>query len=156
MSKFKLKMSPHTVGQKPTDENFLDFGVYRTKESIVNTLCSRLWGEFIGFSSDRHYSNVISFSVDGERVVRVYSLEKHRRKMKEITPRVLTKDEKRKFNTTDRSARMTREAVVSRTYWTAVYYDIPERVLKFFNIRVEQGNRTFTIKKPVRIHHAIF
>ena len=150
MSKFKLSIPVKWMGSTPRPESVGFYMYYRTKEAIVTALRGpgrSSWSEgkyFSGIYLDSR--NRLEGTSEGP-IVRMYSLEKHRRKMKVVPPRPLTKSEKQRFYTKDKDARITREPIIPHTYWTAVYYDIPESMLKFFGIRVVQGNRTFTVEK---------
>lgn len=63
------------------------------------------------------------------KTIRVYSLEKRRKRVKRIMDN----------NKTIRSE------VISPDCWIGHYYDIPHAIIKALNLRVEQGSRTFKI-----------
>ena len=62
--------------------------------------------------------------------VRVYSLEKRRKKVKRIASRDGVYTE-----------------VLSRSHWVGIYYDIPASLLEAAGLKVVQGHRTFEIQK---------
>ena len=63
------------------------------------------------------------------KTVRVYSLEKRRKRVKRIMDNNKT----------------LRSEIISPDHWIGHYYDIPHSVIKALNLRVEQGARTFKI-----------
>ena len=145
-----FKMNARKMGKAPSlVPTPVDFGVYRTREQLINALIPRHC--ISSHASSAHYSNVVLLpSKDGD-LIRVYSLQKFRRKMKAIMPRPLTKDEKRKYceynRQNKRLEQMYREPVIAYTHWVATYYDIPVAILKHFKIKVVQGKNTFTIEQ---------
>ena len=68
------------------------------------------------------------------KTVRVYSLEKRRKRVKRIMDNNKT----------------LRSEIISPDHWIGHYYDIPHSVIKALNLRVEQGARTFKIIPPGR------
>lgn len=70
-----------------------------------------------------------TFAESADRTVRVYSIEKRRKKVK----RVLDNNNN------------VRSEVISRGCWVGYFYDIPFSIIKTLNLRVTQGTRTFTI-----------
>lgn len=73
---------------------------------------------------------LIPYPGDRKDHVRVYSLEKRRKRVE----RTVTK-----------GGRMTN--VISRAHWVGIYYDIPASLLEAAGLQVVQGNRTFEIAK---------
>lgn len=72
--------------------------------------------------------------LSGDRsTVRVFSLEKRRKKVENVTSKFLVK------------RGITRQ-VITPNHWVATYYDIPVAVLKVANLNVVQGDRTWYLR----------
>ena len=70
-----------------------------------------------------------TFDESAYRTVRVYSIEKRRKKVKRVL---------------DNNNTVSSE-VISRGCWVGYFYDIPLSIIKTMNLHVTQGTRTFTI-----------
>lgn len=98
---------------------------------------------FSGFSRSLYDRN--------DTMVRVYSLEKHRKVVKLLDkPKKLTAKQKRDMmnaypSRTPADDGMLRREVVWPAKWVAFVYDIPMEMIKLCGLDVKQGNRTFTI-----------
>lgn len=84
----------------------------------------------------------------GEDMVRVYSLEKHRKKVQVLAkPKRWTKKELRANGFNDTDVKFTTRVVTKPAHWTGIYYDIPTSILKMAGLRVVQTTRTFHFQK---------
>lgn len=72
-----------------------------------------------------------TFAESANRTVRVYSIEKRRKKVKRVLDKLDNKN--------------VRSEVISRGCWVGYFYDIPFSIIKTMNLCVTQGTRTFTI-----------
>lgn len=108
----KLKLTPRKV-------------TARTQAEVVDRIRDRHLNSFgaLGYA-------LTPYPCDRKDHVRVYSLEKRRKKVK----RTVTKQ-----------GRYTE--VISRGHWVGIYYDIPASLLEAARLKVVQGARTFEIKK---------
>lgn len=78
-------------------------------------------------SVSENYTAYLSFD---RSTVRVFSLEKRRKKVENVTSKSLLKKG------------ITRQ-VITPNHWVATYYDIPVAVLKAAKLKVVQGDRTW-------------
>lgn len=78
-------------------------------------------------SISENYTAYLSFD---RSTVRVFSLEKRRKKVENVTSKSLLKKG------------ITRQ-VITPNHWVATYYDIPVAVLKAAKLKVVQGDRTW-------------
>ena len=73
------------------------------------------------------YGNYLApFHMTGDYVIRVYSLEKRRKKVSRKVVR-----------------NKTVSTVISKAHWVGIYYDIPISVIKFMNVKLVQLTRHF-------------
>lgn len=100
-------------------------------------ITARTQAEVMSRIRDRHLHSfgalgnaLIPYPGDRKDHVRVYSLEKRRKRVerKRTDGGVLTE-------------------VISRGHWVGLYYDIPASLLEAAGLRVVQGQRTFSIAK---------
>jgi hypothetical protein len=68
------------------------------------------------------------------KTVRVFSLEKRRKKVEVVTDKKLLK-------------KGIKRQIVSPSHWVATYYDIPVELLRLANLRVVQSSRTWHFVK---------
>ena len=68
------------------------------------------------------------------KTVRVFSLEKRRKKVEVVTDKKLLK-------------KGIKRQIVSPSHWVATYYDIPVELLRVANLKVVQSNRTWWFVK---------
>lgn len=126
----KIKLTPHKYFKTAV----LAGSMY---EPVSSTIRETLMGISYNHcrSSDKYSSNTLKPipRYDNSETVRVYSLEKRRKKVELITdPKLLKRGIKRK--------------VVSPAYWIVTYYDIPTALLKIANLKVIQGQRTWKLE----------
>lgn len=100
--------------------------VGKTKMEILNKISSGVYSFM--YTCNGHYL-CSSFAETPNKTIRVYSLEKRRKKVQRNI----------KNNKTISST------VISPDHWIGNYYDIPYSVAKALNIKVEQFARTFKI-----------
>lgn len=100
----------------------------RTKHEIVSKLRSTMVRGF----GNRYTNALVSFKITGneEQVVRVYNIEKRRKKVVRSEPN-------------KKGKRTTKP--ISPNHWVGFYYDIPVAVLNFANLKVVQNNRNFDL-----------
>lgn len=80
--------------------------------------------------------------------VRVYSLEKRRKKVEVLEKPVKWNKKKLRANgylPTDE--KWDKRVVVEPAHWVGHYYDIPVVMIRMLGLEVKQGTRTFTIKQ---------
>ena len=108
----KLKLNPRRV-------------TARTQTEVLSKIRDRHL-----YSSGALGNPLIPYPGDRRDHVRVYSLEKRRKRVKRMPTNggVITE-------------------VIHRGHWVGLYYDIPASLLEAAGLRVAQGNRTFEIAK---------
>lgn len=96
-----------------------------TQTEVLNRICNRHL-----HSSGALGNALIPYPGDRKDHVRVYSLEKRRKRVQRKTTKggVITE-------------------VISRGHWVGLYYDIPASLLEAAGLKVVQGQRTFRIQK---------
>ena len=80
---------------------------------------------------------LIPYPGDRKDHVRVYSLEKRRKKVRLTGKR----------NKANSNQSYWEREVISRGHWVGIYYDIPASLLEAARLKVVQGHRTFEIQK---------
>lgn len=105
----------------------------RTKNEILNKI-SRNDSMTKTFLSSRNYEcqNVLTtIGKSSDSKIRVYNLEKHRAKFKQLTAGTKVKTKAK--------------TLVKDGHWIAYVYDIPEDAIKLLGLKIDQKTRNFTI-----------
>lgn len=93
-------------------------------------------------SWSKYYSALTPLRITGgkdEEIVRVYNLEKRRKKVVRTRASATLKANGNRVNTRGK----TQSKVISPNHWVAHYYDIPVYVLKLAKLKVVQHTRNF-------------
>lgn len=125
--KLKIELKPRTYFKTAVWAGSMYDPVSSTAKEVVGGIDYNHCRSF-----SKHWSNALVpiKRYDDSETVRVYSLEKRRKKVQLVTdPKLLKRGIKRK--------------VVSPSYWIVTYYDIPTKLLELAKLRVVQGQRTW-------------
>lgn len=102
--------------------------VANTKAEILSKISNNTYS-YMYTGNGNYLCN--SFAETDPKTIRVYSVEKRRKKVKRII-----KDNRTVFS-----------QVISPDHWIGYYYDIPYQVIKCLNLRIQQSARTFKISQ---------
>lgn len=132
-----------TIKLNPQQVSGFDFnGRARSQVAVLAIIRS---GHVSSWSNSGHHA---LSPYRNEDTVRVYSIEKHRKKVEVLAkPKKWTKKELRANGFNDTDVKFTTRVVTKPAHWTGVYYDIPTSVLKMAGLRVVQTTRTFYFEK---------
>lgn len=125
--KLKIELKPKTYFKTAVWTGSMYDPVSSTAKETLNGIMYNHYR-----SSSKYWSNALVpiKRYDDSETVRVYSLEKRRKKVQLVTdPKLLKRGIKRK--------------IVSPSYWIVTYYDIPAKLLELAKLRVVQGQRTW-------------
>lgn len=127
---FRINLKPNHVS------GFDILGRGRSKNDILKVVIANTSRVFCSFG-DGHMPR--------DNVVRVYSLEKHRKVVKVLDKPIKWSKKQLRANGFDPAhhQRFTKREIVKPAHWAAVYYDIPVTVLDMMGMKVTQGERTW-------------
>lgn len=131
----KLNIKPVRVS------GFDAIGQARTKDQLVRVISA---GHLTAI--DQYGSHLISYGAIRGDTVRVYNIEKRRRKIEILAkPKKWTKKKllANGYEATD--VVFTKRVVKTPAHWVGFYYDIPVSLLKMAGLAVAQGPRTFRL-----------
>lgn len=134
---FKFNIKPGHVS------GFDFFGRPRSKDEVVKKISA---GHLVAV--DKHGSYLISYGDKNGDTVRVYNIEKRRKKVEILTkPKKWTKKQLLANGYAATDSVIIKRIVKTPAHWVGFYYDIPVALLKMAGLAVVQGPRTFYFKK---------
>ena len=96
------------------------------KDESRAAVMARISSGFCAHYSSKYGNYLVPFRITSDYMIRVYSLEKRRKKVSRKVVR-----------------NKTVSTVISKAHWVGTYYDIPISVIKFMNVKVVQLTRHF-------------
>jgi hypothetical protein len=133
-----------TFKLKPRFVSGFDFmGRARSQWSVLQVISSG--GDYLRCYGTTHTD---CFRLDSKPFVRVYSLEKRRKKVKVLDKPVKWTKKKLKDNgflLTDE--KYTYREIIHPTHWVGVYYDIPIEMLRLMSLKAVQKKHNFVLEK---------